>query len=97
VRPCTLEGVRSEAADAINPLSSLTPTSTAGGGLSRRRPSALLEVVERHFARLLLRTRRRLTTRMPDRLQELVQAREKVTPYYRLEAEEGPITTRSSR
>jgi ribonuclease-3 len=52
---------------------------------------ALLELVETHFARLL-----GVDEEVPydkdakTRLQELVQAREKVTPYYRLEGEEGP-------
>jgi ribonuclease-3 len=52
---------------------------------------ALLEVVERHFARLLAEDEESPYDKdAKTRLQELVQAREKVTPYYRLEAEEGP-------
>jgi ribonuclease-3 len=52
---------------------------------------ALLEVVERHFARLLAEDEEAPYDKdAKTRLQELVQAREKVTPYYRMEAEEGP-------
>jgi ribonuclease-3 len=52
---------------------------------------ALLEVAERHFARLLAEDEETPYDKdAKTRLQELVQAKEKVTPYYRMEAEEGP-------
>lgn len=52
---------------------------------------ALLELVDRHFARLLAEDDEVPCDKdAKTRLQELVQAREKVTPHYRLEAEEGP-------
>jgi ribonuclease-3 len=51
----------------------------------------LLEVVERHFVPLLSEDEELPYDKdAKTRLQEFVQARQKVTPHYRLEGEEGP-------
>jgi ribonuclease-3 len=51
----------------------------------------LLAVVARHFAQILAEDEEAFSNKdAKTRLQELVQARDKVTPHYRLEGEEGP-------
>lgn len=79
-------GGRQKASLLANAYEALLAALYLDGGLE-----PLLHVVERHFARFLSEDEEVPYDKdAKTRLQELVQARQKVTPHYRLEGEEGP-------